>query len=324
MWFQNIFNAKAGSRPAESAPGPFNLLSNQQLRQLSRLYLNTGPLSLAQPAGARASLHRRPASEFREHRQYTPGDDVRYVDWKASARQEHIFIKQGDTQKAALVYLLIDCSASMTWGEPAKSRAALALANALGYMALAHSDRLVVLPVGAAGGGSARGEGLQPLGPLWGQGQAPLLNQYLQAVRFAGQVDVSAALAGLRQRKLSRGGLVLVLSDLLGSGDLSASLDALPAPAWNVVFCHLLHPAELDPALDGYFEMVDIETGAKKRYPVTPRVLQTYRQRMQNWQGELSRLSLERKAVYNMIPTNWTIEDQIIPRLLRSQVVKRL
>jgi hypothetical protein len=45
---------------------------------------------------------------------------------------------------------------------------------------------------------------------------------------------------------------------------------------------------------------------------------------MQNWQGELSRLSLERKAVYNMIPTNWTIEDQIIPRLLRAQVVKRL
>ena len=173
-----------------------------------------------------------------------------------------------------------------------------------------------------------RRRGLQALGPLWGQGHAPLLNQYLQAVRCSGQVDISAALAGLRQRvrgrTQTRGGLVLVLSDLLGASDLSAGLDALPAPEWNVAFLHLLHPAEIDPALDGYFEMRDIETGEKKLYPVTPRVLETYRQRLQNWQSELARLCLERKAAYNMIPTNWTIEGEIIPRLLRAQVVKHL
>lgn len=321
MWFRNIFNAKPGGQPAPASSG-FELLPNRVIRQLSRLYLNTGPLALQQPSGGRSSRHRRPASDFREHRQYTPGDDVRYVDWKASARQEHVFIKQGDTHKAAVIAVLLDCSASMTWGRPAKSGAALKLANALGYMALAHGDRLVVLPFGA-------GErGLPPLGPLWGQGQAPLLHRYLQAARFEGRGDAGAALASLRKRLRGRaqagGGLVLVISDLLGAESLAAGLESLPAPEWNVVLLHLLHPDEIAPDLDGYFEMQDVETGEKKLYPVNPRVLERYRQRLQGWQDELAALCLERKAVYTMIPTNWTIEDEIIPRLLRAQVVKRL
>jgi uncharacterized protein (DUF58 family) len=342
MWFRNIFNAKktgarttnAGQTPENGAGAAPGALSPQAMHVLNRMRLNTGSLLLSQSAGARSSRQRKPASDFREHRQYVPGDDVRYVDWKASARQEHVFIKQGEQEKAALVYVLIDASASMGWGQPPKSNVALSLAHALGYLALAQQDRLLVLPVtpsaspviaGQAGvPAGAANRGLHPLGPLWGKGQASQLAGYLQAIRFGGRVDLSYTLAGLSRRNLSRGGLVVVISDLLSVQDLRRGLEALPAPTWQVVVCHLLHPAELDPALDGHLQMVDIETGAKKLYTVTARSLETYRRRLSEWQEQLSQVCREHKAIYSQLSTGWSMETQIIPQLRRDQVVKSL
>ena len=334
MLFRNIFSGR--TRPARAPRNSANQaaparLSTQTLRLLDRLRLNTGPFMPGLPAGSRISQMRKPAADFRDHRQYTPGDDVRYVDWKASARQEHVFVKQGEIPKAAMVYILIDCSASMRWGNPPKSQAALALASALGYLALSHSDRLVIVPVtGSAPATSAAAasrqttQSFQRMGPFWGKGQAPMLNSYFEGLRFEGQINLTQAVVQLSQRKLSQGGLVLVITDMFGSDGLPKALARLQAPAWQVVFCHMLHPDEVNPELNGYFEMLDIETQQKKRYQITAKVLETYRQRLQAWQSELAQMCLESSAVYSMFPTNWSLESEMIAQLQRIRVVERL
>jgi DNA-binding PadR family transcriptional regulator len=76
--------------------------------------------------------------------------------------------------------------------------------------------------------------------------------------------------------------------------------------------------------LNGYIEMQDVETRRKKRYQITPRALETYRQRMQDWQDELGRACRERKAAYAVISTGGSLEQDVIPQLIRAQVVKRL
>jgi hypothetical protein len=73
-------------------------LSGQALRQLNRLQLNTGPWLPGNTLGSRPSQRRRPAMDFREHRAYAPGDDVRFVDWRASARQEHVFTRRKNSR----------------------------------------------------------------------------------------------------------------------------------------------------------------------------------------------------------------------------------
>ena len=328
MLFRNIFRGKPRTnqsplkRPDQGASAG---LSTQTLRQLDRLRLNTGPFMPGPPVGARMSQMRKPAADFRDHRQYTPGDDVRYVDWKASARQEHVFVKQGETQKAAMVYILIDCSASMRWGNPPKSEAALALANALAYMALAHNDRLVLVPVtGTPAADGKITQSMRLMGPFWGKGQAPMLKRYFENLRFQGQIDLTQAMVGLSQRKLSQGGLVLVITDMFGSGGLPTALARLQAPAWKVVFCHMLHPNEINPDLNGFFEMQDIETQQKKRYQITPKVLEQYRQRLQAWQDELTQMCQKSKAVYSLFPTNGSLENEMIAQLQRIRVVERL
>ncbi len=347
-WFRSIFNAKNKDQPARvdqfPAAAPFGGLPDRSLRLLNRLSLNTGPLRLALPAGSRPSPLARTAIEFREHRQYAPGDDFRYVDWKASARQEHIFVKQGESQKATLVYVLVDCSASMAWstpgGEAPKHLAALGLAQALGYLALADSDRLVIAPVTSGGQAasspaashlpvddvpihSGARNGLPYLGPLWGKGQAPLLSGYLRSLRFYGRLDLNRALVQLSQRKLSRGGLVLVISDMLGVRDVAPGMAALPAPLWRVAFCHLLHPAELQPELAGQYELRDIETGQRKRYQVTAQALVTYHERLQAWLEALSQSCRDNHALYSLLPTNGSLETDMLGQLIQAQVVRR-
>lgn len=324
MWFRNIFGASEGLASRQAGPGskgPSELvLSAHALRQLNRMQLNTHPDLSGYAGGLRPSQRRKPAYDFREYRVYTPGDDVRFVDWKASGRQEHIFIKQGEQQKDAAVYVLLDCSASMVWGEPPKFQALLSIAAALGYLALAQGDRLMVVPLFDR----ARKfpASLQPLGPIHGKGLVPHLLNYLRALPFRGQVDLAQSLAGFARRYNIRGGLVVVLSDLLGEQDLAKGLASLPLPTWNLVICHLLHPAELNPVVRGDFEMQDIETGQMKRYAVTDKAISTYRQRLQAWLNSLEATCMERKARYTMIPTDWHLESQIIPHLREVNVVK--
>src|SRR5512134_1207399 len=87
-----------------------------------------------------SGLHRSPhlgfSTDFAEHRQYMPGDDLRHLDWKLLARTDRLYIKkyQGDTN--AQIHLLVDASASMGYasGEVSKLQYAQYLAASLAFL----------------------------------------------------------------------------------------------------------------------------------------------------------------------------------------------
>ncbi len=66
-----------------------------------------------------AGLHRSPyqgfSNEFAEHREYVPGDDLRYVDWKVFGKTDKIYLKQYEEETNLLSYLLLDTSESMRY-----------------------------------------------------------------------------------------------------------------------------------------------------------------------------------------------------------------
>ncbi|HJQ69121.1 MAG TPA: DUF58 domain-containing protein [Blastocatellia bacterium] len=95
-----------------------------------------------------SGLHRSPylgfSTDFAEHRQYMPGDDLRHLDWKLLARTDRLYIKkyQGDTN--AQVHLLVDASASMGYGsgEVTKLQYAQYLASSLAFLAVRQHDSI--------------------------------------------------------------------------------------------------------------------------------------------------------------------------------------
>lgn len=281
-------------------------------RQLDRLQIRGSRELRGERIGMRSSHRRKPSAEFLEHRAYVPGDDIRYVDWRASARHEHVFIRQGELPKEVIVYLLIDCSASMQWGRHPKSALQQSLAAVLGYLSLAHGDRVFVHPYG--------GSSNPDFGPVSGKGQFNNLLRYLRRLNYGGEASLGDGLRGLKQ-KISRGGIMFVLSDLLERGNLSAILSSVPVPLWWVNIIHLLHPQEIDPSLQGALELEDIETGVRANYDLTADAIRRYKRRIEEWQNKLELTCVENHASYTIINTESSIEKEVIPYLRSIQML---
>jgi uncharacterized protein (DUF58 family) len=329
MWFRNIFrrpNNQPSTDDRQDLTGFRNLsgLPPSIYRQFDRLQLRASRHLRGSGAGLRPSTRRRPAAEFLEHRQYVPGDDVRFVDWKASARSEHIYLKQGEQPQETTAHILIDTSASMAWGNPPKSHAALSLAAAMGYLTLANEDRLQIIPLeNPRSSASIRVQNYK------GKAQFPFLLNHLrtlpfdaaQGKPFYGKTDLAQSLRDF-SRSNARGGVVLILSDLLDAHDLPAALATLPRPTWEVTVFHLLHPHELNPPINGQFELVDSETGQSTNYDLTPRALDNYRKNLQTWRDAIELACIENKAFYTLIPTDWSLEKEVIPHLRKVRVLE--
>jgi uncharacterized protein (DUF58 family) len=209
-------------------------------------------------------------------------------------------------QKEITVNLLIDISASMTWGDPAKDITQRLLAGALGYLALAHGDRLYVQSLSA---------GPKPrIGPISGKGQTPYLMRFLNSLEYGGESDLEASINEF-SRRASWGGLTYILSDLLGLEDLSPVIEDLPAPSWDVVVLHLLHPEEINPSLRGELELVDIESRRAVNLDINDGLIQTYRDRQAQWKKDLDLACVENNAFYLHMPTDWPLDTQVIPHM---------
>jgi len=129
------------------------------LRKLDQLALVASRIRAGAMKGERRSTKRGTSIEFADYRDYTRGDDLRRVDWNVYARLERPFIKLLEEEEDLAVHLLLDASRSMDYGadEQHKFRYAQRLAAALGYIALAAGDRLMVTVLPSLGGaGSGR------------------------------------------------------------------------------------------------------------------------------------------------------------------------
>ena len=317
MWLKNILRAEKSEKKKSrkgKGDGPSGgvKMSMRSLRQLDRLHLRGSRELRGEAIGQRRSHRRLPASDFREHRKYVPGDDIRFVDWLASARSEQFYIRQGEYPQNTTVSLLMDCSGSMLWGGIPKNKAQKKLAAALSYLTLSNSDRLVIHPYG--------GTSIQQLGPISGKGQMALVLKYLDRLKYGGVADLSQA-AKKVSRQRSGGGLVFVLSDFLEIDDLTSCLDFLPAPSWWVNMIHLLHPEELVPNLRGDYEVIDTETQQSANYDITNDAIEKYYQHLKKWQDRLDMACVESRAFYTMMPTGWSLEREMISHLRSVQVV---
>lgn len=309
-WWLSNGQPRAGAGFA--ADGAASLGDAAFLRRLDRLMLQTDRRLRGESIGQRPSWRRLPASDFREHRQYLPGDDLRHVDWNASARSEHVFVKLGEQPKDATVHLLLDSTASMQWGTPSKLWAARRLAAALGFIALNFGDRLQVSDLSAAAA---------PFGPKLGKGHVPGLLRFLRELPAARTANLAEAARGHAARN-ARGGYAVLISDLQGLGDLPALLGGFPMPAWQVLVLHLLHPAELDPALRGEIELVDSETGERANFDVDAEALERYRAFVAEWCERHEQTCRAHRATYARVLADWPIEQAVVPFLRRRGIVE--
>lgn len=263
----------------QTEPGPSSFFDDALLARLELLRLaRPGP---AEPAERRLGPARTPIGDgldFADHRPYSPGDDVRFIDWRAAARQDRLLVRRFHTHSIADVALLLDASASMdVAGRFTRHRQ---LTAALAAIAIAEGRSVRVMTLGA---GLAEpwllGPCREELSQLWA---------HLAAVEPAGRLDLPACLADLPER-LAGAGTCVLISDGLDMPDGPAGLLAALEPTRRDVawLCPQIDiPANI-PA--GAVRLVHAESAEARVLTVTPALQARAEKARRDWLDALGR-----------------------------------
>lgn len=222
------------------------------LRRLARLRVEWREAPAIGAGGQRPGRRHGASRELVGVRAYEAGDDLRDLDWAASARSTRPHVRQYRHEVEAALLLLLDTSASMAYGDPTKLAYGQALAAALGYLAFSHEDAVGALTFSDAVGGT--------LPVSRGRARWPSLRALLREATPAGRADLAEAV-----RRLPFGGghrgIAIVLSDFYPPERFARGLERLASAGLATIALHLLSPGELSPTLAGEVELVDLETG---------------------------------------------------------------
>lgn len=282
------------------------------LRQLERLKVLMNAPVRGGLKGGRRSVKRGQSVEFADFRDYAIGDDLRQLDWNVLARLERLFIKLYVEEEDVTIHVLIDISASMAAGAPAKLLFAKRAAAALGYIGLASEDRVAISTL--AGRQGRRQVALR------GAGRVFRLLSALSAVTAAeGPTDLVAS-ARHAAAQLSGRGVVILLSDLLDPG-ADRVIRELAATRSELIVLHVLSPQELRPDLEGDLRLVDAETGDGVDVTVDLAALDAYGERLTAWRAAFADLAARRRATYVPLSTDVPLNDLLFAELRRRRVV---
>lgn len=214
--------------------------------------------------GAISGLHRArlhgSSVEFAEHKEYSPGDELRHLDWKAYAKLDRYYVKQFDQESQLAIHLVLDASASMKFCSSGLTKleyAGLCLA-AVAHLAIAQHDAVGLVACGDRAVETAipPRSGVAHLHHMFGV--------FDQIVAGGGNGDQSPAEALKRIGEVSRRrrALVILASDLFDPADETvAALCALRAQRHDVVVLHVLDPNERTFPYQGLTEFRSLESG---------------------------------------------------------------
>jgi len=225
-----------------------------------------------------AGLHRSPdfgfSQEFAEYRAYTPGDDLRHVDWNVYARTERAYLKRYRGETNSLLTVLLDASNSMKYTSHSVKKMDYArfTAASLFYLAIQNQRDAAGLIV-------FDDEVRNYIRPSMRQGQLHRLLAGLELAEPRAHTDFGKPLQHF-QEFLRRRGLVVMLSDFYEKPEtIIRTVEPLRFHGNEVVLFHILDPKEIQPKLGEAVVLVDLETNAQME--VTPDYLnKEYREKI--------------------------------------------
>ncbi len=282
------------------------------LAEIETLQLNARRVAHGALAGIHRSLRRGSSIEFSEHKVYTPGDDIRHIDWRAFAKTDRYHVKQFEDETNITVELIVDHSGSMEFASgdgASKLDVARLIAAALGYLALRQGD--------AAGLLTFAEQVTDELPARATSAHLVELLGRLTRLTPAGHTGVTRCIDHFAQRTRRRA-VAIVISDLFDPDpDLINAFRRLSARRHDVAVLHLLDPAEVEFPYENPSLFVSMEDD--RRLFVHPRTLRTaYVEEMQTFLADIGRRMAEAGIDYHRIDTHEPAA-QILGRFLRGR-----
>jgi uncharacterized protein (DUF58 family) len=266
-------------------------------------------------AGSMHGLHRSPylgmSVEFSSHREYTPGDDLRHLNWKLYARHDRLYVKEYDADTNMNLYLLVDASASMSCANTGRSKLhyAASLAAALANLALKQRDAVGLTLFADAV--------FAHLAPRAKPTQFDEVLATLASAEVRPATDNDRALHQAAELT-GRRGMVVIFGDLFGDlAPIVEGLDHLRYANHEVIIFHIMDPWERDLSVDGNIRFRDLESGELLTTQAEG-VREAYKKAVDDWRQSLDvecrKRAIDRIELTTSDPPDRALLDYLVKR----------
>ncbi len=304
MGLLDLFRRDAAPRASRRE---HQLFDDEFQRKLEMLALVSRRVFAGRLRAERRSKKKGSGIEFADHRDYVAGDDFRSVDWNVYQRFGKLLVRLYEEEEDLSIYLIVDCSTSMGFGNKKKFDQARRLCAALAYVGLANLDRVTI--VGVNDGVISR------MPTTRGKGRIFKVFEFLSKLEPRGVTDLGAALRTfVAQHK--RRGLAVLFSDLYDPAGFEAGINMLRFNKFEPYVVELVDPAESRPALKGDVRIYDCETGEERELTVTDGMLDKMQQAALEYRASIERFCVQKQVPYFPADVN-TPFDELVLRVFR-------
>ena len=279
------------------------------LARLSNLYLKARWVVEGIMSGIHRSRSKGFSVEFESHREYSPGDELRRIDWKALGKFDRYFIKETEDETNLRATLVLDASASMDYGSigVTKFEYASILTASLAYLILKQQDAAGVVTF------SNRVESFIP--PKAKRGYVFEILRELETRRPSGETNTGKILQEIAG-KMKRRGLVILVSDLLDEPEeVLKGLRLFRFNGHDVIVFHVMDSAEIELPFDGNILFEDMEQ-ADLRITADPQTIRrTYRGVVDEFIDHLRKECQASSIDYQLLSTSTPLDRALVSYL---------
>jgi len=296
-----------------TTPGT-RLLDPELLARLATLKLRARAVAEGVLSGLHRSPHHGQSVEFAEHKEYSPGDEIRHIDWKAYGKTDKYYVKQFEQETNLRAWLVVDASGSMGYRGPKAAMTKLeygsTLAAALAYLLVRQQDAAGLVAVGD--------QVTRAIPPRSAASHLGALLEALEGLVAAGPTRLAAAVDHVVEHAPRRC-QVVVISDLMDpEGRVVRRLAQLRRRKHEVTVFHVLDPAELEFPFEDPTLFLSLED-ARQVEAHGRDVRRGYLEVLGRWLEAVKREAQEADLDYALCRTDRPLDEVLLPFLARRE-----
>ena len=293
--------------PAPTRAGDDDLFDDDFQRKLDYLALVSKRAFAGRMRAERRTKKTGAGVEFADHRDYQPGDDFRYLDWNVYQRFDRLLLRLFEEEEDLAIYIIVDASTSMGFGDAKKLRYAKRVAAALAYVGLANLDRVSIVST------TDKVHGRMPA--TRGKARIFKVFRFLKELKADGHTNLEDALKSFVAQNKRRG-LVVLASDLYDPHGFERGINVLRYNKFDPFVVHIIDKEEAKPKLAGDVLLYDCESGDEREVTVTAKVLERFENAYGEHLAEIERFCSSKQVPYIQADVAIPV-DELILRVFR-------
>lgn len=259
--------------------------------------------------GTRAGIHKSIfpgiSPDFLEYKEYSEGDDLKYLDWRLYGRADRLYVKQFEDEVNTNWFLYIDTSGSMDYGsnEITKLDFAKKLCATFAYLLLKQGDAVGLIFV--------NNQHIELIPPKSDISLITIINEKLNSLKAGGMTNLKEPILNAIQKLRTNGPIVIISDMLIDLTTIEETIKLIRSAKKDAIVFHTLDKNEIEFNFEGSIEFEDMEDSSKVLVEAKD-IRKNYLRRLDDFLNKISLVCFENKIRYVISPTHSSIEDILI------------